>query len=394
MEPTKGSLGSATNVGLGVNFVPHAAPDMTTYNFNFGFQYQFPHQTILSVAWVGSRGLHLTFSNNVPDLNQLSLETIAQYGNNLSNMVAYPYANAITNPNAPWYGATQVPQWVMLQKYPQFSYGVGNQGGSGVLDWGATLGSSIYHSLQAKLEKHLSHGFTSLTSFTWGKLITNDNSGSLAFSGNNYATPQDFQDLKLERDLSTQDIPFYFSWELSYDLPIGAQRALNLHGWADRAFGGWTIGAVTSLSDGQPIATPNGTLDQWFNQRPNLAGNCGYGAPKNVNEWFNYTCLSEPTNLYAPGSAGAILPGIRAQGTRNLDLSLAKHFKFGEEKDLEVRAAAYNFTNTVQFGYPNVFWSPENYGQQPSADDQGGFGQITNQANNPRQMSFEARFKF
>jgi Carboxypeptidase regulatory-like domain len=394
VEPTNGSLGAATNVGLGLNFVPRKAPDMTTYNFNFGVQYQFPHEAVLSVAWVGSRGLRLTYSNNTPDLNQLSIQTLQQNQNTLLNMVPFPYTNAITNPNAPWYGATQVPQWVMLQSYPQFSYGVGNQGGGGVLDWGDTLGDSIYHSMQAKFEKRISHGFTTLASFTWGKLITNDDSGSLAFNGNNLAVPQDFKNLNLERALSTQDIPFFFSWELSYDLPIGAKRAVNLQGWADRAFGGWTIGTVTEIGDGQPIATPTGTLNPWFNQRPNLAGNCGKGAPKNINQWFNYTCLAEPTNLFAPGTAGAILPGIRGAGARNLDISLEKHFKFGEQRDLQIRAAAYNVTNSVQFGYPNVFWAPENFGQQPNQGDQAGFGQITNQANVPRQMSFEARFAF
>jgi hypothetical protein len=351
-------------------------------------------QTIVSAAWVGSRGLHLTFSNNVPDLNAISLQTIARYGDSLSDMVAFPYANAINNPNAPWYGATQVPRWVMLQKYPQFSYGVGNQNGSGILNWGATLGDSIYHSLQTKVEKRLSHGLTSLVSITWSKLITNDNSGSLAFSGNNYATPQDFQNLNLERGLSTQDVPFFLSWMLSYDLPIGAQRAINLQGWKNLAFGEWTASTVTMFGSGQPIATPNGTLNPWFNQRPNIAGNCGVNAPKTIDQWFNYSCLTEPTNLYAPGTAGPILPGIRTAGARNLDLSLTKHFKFGESKDIQVRAAAYNLTNSVQFGYPNVFWSPENFGQQPGADDQEGFGQITSQANVPRQMSFEARFTF
>ncbi len=394
-KPTNGSLGSQTNLGLGLDFVPHSAPEMTTYNFNFGMQYQFPKQATLSVAWVGSRGLHLTFSNNAPDLNALSLETIAQYGNNLLNMVPFPYANAITNPNAPWYGAAQVPQWVMLEAYPQFSWnGAGNQNGSGVLDWGATWGDSIYHSLQAKFEKRLSNGLTTLASFTWGKLITNDASGSLAFNGNNYSVPQDFKDLKLERALSNQNIPYLFSWEISYELPIGPNRALKVEGPANEIFGGWTIAAVTSVNDGQPIATPSGTQNPWFNQRPDIVGNCGSHAPKNYNEWFNYTCMSEPTNQFAPGTAGAVLPGISADGEHNVDLSLAKHFKLGGERDVEVRAAAYNAFNSVQFWYPNAFWSPENFGQQPNDDDQAGFGQITNQANSPRTMSFEARFTF
>lgn len=397
-EPTKGALGPATNLGNGVNFVPHTAPEMTTYNFNFGVQYQFPYQTVLSVAWVGSRGLHLTFSNLVPDLNELSIEQMAANQNNLLNTVAFPYTNAITDPTAPLFGVTQVPEWVMMEKYPQFANGFPQLnspgGGGGVADWGATIGDSIYHSLQVKLEKHLSHGFTSLTSFTWGKLITDDEGGSLAFSGNNFASPQDFQDLRLERALSTQDVPFYFSWELSYDLPIGENRAVPLHGWADKALGGWTISPVISFSDGQPIATPNGTLDPWFNQRPNISGSCGAGAPKTPDTWFNSTCMTEPTDMFTAGTAGAVLPGIRTDGTHNLDLSIGKHFKFGEKKDLEISAAAYNFTNSVQFGYPNVFFAPENFGQNPSADDQAGFGQITNAANSPRSMSFQARFKF
>lgn len=396
VKPTNGSLGPLTNVGLGVNFVPRIAPDMTTYNFNFGLQYEFPGQTLLSVAWVGSRGLHLTFSNNAPDLNTISLQQIARYGNNLTNMVPYPYTNAITNPDAPWYGATQVPQWVMLQRFPQFSFdGAGQQEGSGVMDWGDTLGDSIYHSLQAKLEKRLNHGFNSLTSFTWGKLITNDDSGSLTFNGNNYAIPQDWDNLNLERALSTQDIAFWFTEELTYDLPIGQGRAINLSGIPSQVFGGWTVSAIAAFSDGQPIATPNGTLNPWFNQRPNLAShNCGANAPRTINEWFNYACMSEPTNLYAAGTMGAILPGIRADGEHNLDLGLAKTFKIASAKQLMVRAEAYNITNSVQFGYPNVFWAPENFGQQPSPSDQEGFGQITNQANNPRFMSFEARFTF
>jgi hypothetical protein len=398
VKPTNGSLGAATNVGLGVNSLLHSQPELTTYNFNFGVQYQFRHEVILSVAWVGSRGLHLPFSNQGnTDLNSLSLGTFAKYQNNLLNMVPYPYAPAITNPNAPWFGATQVPLWVMLQKFPQFSYDASPNsagGGSGVLEWGVPWGDSIYHSLQAKLEKRLTQHFTMLASFTWGKLITDDNAGSLAFNGNNFAAAQDITNLNLERNVSTQDIPVYFSGLLSYDLPVGEGRAVNVRGWANGVLGGWTVTAVAALSDGQPIATPNGTGDIWFNQRPDIVGNCGKGAPHIVAEWFNYTCMAQPASQYFPGTAPSILPGIRADGAHNLDLSVAKHFKIGEHKDLELRASAYNFTNSIQFGYPNVLWIPPTSGTQPTAAQMQGFGQITNQANTPRQLSLEARFKF
>lgn len=394
LKPTMGSLGAATNLGNGVNSVLHSQPELTTYNFNFGVQYEFPRQVILSVAWVGSRGLHLPFSNaGNTDANALSLGTIAQYQNNLLNTVNYPYAAAITDPTAPWFGATQVPQWVMLEKFPQFSYGA-SPNGSGVLEWGAPFGDSIYHSLQAKLEKRLTQHFTTLASFTWGKLITNDNAGSLSFNGNNFATAQDITNLNLERNVSTQDIPFYFSWLLSYDLPIGEGRAINLRGWANQALGGWTVTTVAALSDGQPIATPNGTGDIWFNQRPDIVGNCGSGAPRTVSEWFNYTCMAQPASQYLPGTAPAILPGIRTDGTHNVDLSIAKHFKIGEHDDFQLRVSAFNFTNSIQFGYPNVLWVPPASGTQPTPAQMQGFGQITNQANSPRQFSVEARFKF
>ena len=59
----------------------------------------------------------------------------------------------------------------------------------------------------------------------------------------------------------------------------------------------------------------------------------------------------------------------------------------GEHKELRLDISSYNLTNTPQYGYPNV----------PSLTDaaqNGGFGQITNTINSPRQFQFGARFTF
>ncbi len=56
----------------------HSQRTQETYNFNFGFEYEFPHQIVLSAGYVGSRGLFLPLFQ--ADLNQLSLSQISQIG--------------------------------------------------------------------------------------------------------------------------------------------------------------------------------------------------------------------------------------------------------------------------------------------------------------------------
>ena len=73
--------GLANNLGIALNTVLHSQRTPTTYNFNFGVEYELPHQVVVSAGYVGSRGLFLPFGT--VDLNQLDLGTIAQYGNSL-----------------------------------------------------------------------------------------------------------------------------------------------------------------------------------------------------------------------------------------------------------------------------------------------------------------------
>jgi hypothetical protein len=163
-------------------------------------------------------------------------------------------------------------------------------------------GDSDYSSLQMKVEKRMTRHFTTLAAFTWGKLITDDAAPPLGFVGyHGVGSPQDWKNLNLEHSLSAQDVKYQFNWQLSYDLPVGQGRAVNLSGFANQALGGWTVNTIVYLSTGVPIASPNGTEDPYFSQRVNLNCDPGKGAPHSVNEWFNYTCFSQPGNLFAPG---------------------------------------------------------------------------------------------
>jgi hypothetical protein len=392
IKPTGAALGAETYLGSTLNTVLHSPRTLTTYNFNFGFEYEFPHSTILSAAYVGSRGLFLPLGS--ADLNQLSLGTIQKYGSALCvvqvsncNMVANKWA-PIQPPTNANYGSSTVPLWVALQPYPQF--GTGNYGaGNGVLVNGYPGGDSDYSSLQAKVEKRMTQHFTSLASFTWGKLITDDSAPPLGFVGYHSGAAQDWRNLNLEHSLSPQDVKFQFSWQVSYDLPVGKGRAVNLSGVANAALGGWTVNTIAYLSTGVPIAAPVGTGDPYFLQRVNQDCEPGKGAPHSANEWFNWTCFSTPTNQLAPGTAHAFLSHVRTDGAHDLDMSLYKTFRMGKERDLRFEISTYNLTNSVQFGYPNVFWYPT-----PTAQNMAGFGAVSNAANTPRQFQFGSKFTF
>ncbi len=111
-----------------------------------------------------------------------------------------------------------------LQQFPQF--GNGNYGaGNGVNVNGYPGGDSEYSSLQTKVQKRLTNHFTTLASFTWGKIMTDDGNPPLGFVGSHAGAPQDGKNMSLEHSISPQDVKYQFTWQASYDLPAGQRQS-------------------------------------------------------------------------------------------------------------------------------------------------------------------------
>lgn len=388
--------GLANNLGTTLHTVLHSQRNPTTYNFNFGLEYQLPHQVVVSAAYVGSRGLFLPLGN--VDLNQLDLATIANKNASLC-ITNDPACSTAPNPFAAlpgtFNGQATVPPWFVLQAYPQFgdgSYGSGN----GVIVSGYAGGDSKYNSLQTKVQKRLTDHFTTLSTFTWGKLMTDDSVPPLSFVGAHFGSAQDWRDLREEWSISPQDVKYSLTGQVSYDLPVGNGRRLNLSGISDDLLGGWTINAILYLGSGVPINAPSsGTNPSYFNQRADMTCNPAHGAPHTATAWFNVNCFVVPgtenggaPNLFTPGNAPDYLDNVRTRGARDLDLALYKTVKLTETKALRFDISGYNMANYAQWGYPSV----------PSVVDalqQGAaFGQIMQDVNTPRQFQFGARFTF
>ena len=79
---------------------------------------------------------------------------------------------------------------------------------------------------------------------------------------------------------------------------------------------------------------------------------------------------------FALGNAPERIPGLRAHHLNSLDLSLIKEVRPAQALRLQLRIEAFNLFDYVQFGSPNTTLSSATVGQ------------VTSQANSPRQMQF------
>jgi hypothetical protein len=381
--------GLGNNLGISLNTMLRTQRTPLTYNFNFGFEYELPHQVVFSAGYVGSRGLFLPLGT--ADLNVLDLGTIASRGASLCVNTGDPACLMVpnqwaaiqpaTNANA---GSATVPLWVSLQQYPQF--GNGNYGsGSGVVVHGYPGGDSEYSSLQTKVQKRLTSHVTALASFTWAKLMTDDGNPPLGFVGSHLGLAQDWRNLNIEHSISPQDVKYQFTGNVSYDLPVGHDRALNMGGVGNAFLGNWTANMIAYLSTGVPIVSPlSGTQPSYFNQRANLVCNPGKGAPHNAQAWFTGDCFAIPASPFVAGSAPAYLDHLRTMGANDFDTSLYKRFTFAKERDLRFEISTYNIANRAQFAAPTV----------SSLTVPANFGVIKSTINSPRQFQFGSRFTF
>jgi len=358
--------GVATGLGGTLNTMLHSQRTPLTYNFNFGLDYELPHQIVVSAAYVGSRGLFLPLAT--ADLNQLTLSQIQQLG----------AAGYTTNA-----------QFIAAEPFPQFNNGGIN---NGVAVHGYPGGDSTYSSLQVKVQKRLTSHFTMLTSFTWAKLLTDDGNPPLDFVGSHAGSVQDWRNMNIEKSVSPQDVKYQFTWQVSYDLPIGEGRGLNLNKAGNAILGGWTVDGIFYLSTGVPIESPSQGNDIYLNQRTDMICDPSKGAPHTVAAWFNPTCFVAPGtenggagNLFIPGNAPNYLDHVRTMGANNLDLTLSKTVKLGEKRNLRFDISSYNVANRHQYAAPAVSSVNSNFLN---------FGQITSNINTPRQFQFGARFTF
>jgi len=339
--------------------------------WNLAVQRELARNIVMEVAYAGSKITHV----GIPDtnINQLTASQLA-IGAPLLQRVTNPFFGQI--PRSSSLGDPTIPLAQLLKPFPRFT----------VVDfYRNNVGNTNYNALQAKLEQRFTHGLSFLVSYTRSKLIDEASSvfdasiltGPIA----NFPVADSFN-RKLERDLSTGDIPNVFVTSFTYELPFGRGKRFNAGGIAGVLIGGWELAGVVTLQSGIPLAVTQATNFNAFagfgTQRPNLIANPNLPSSQQTTAQFFNTAAFATAPQFTIGTSSR--NPVRGPHYRNLDMALIKRTNIGETLNIEFRAEAFNLTNTPPLGAPNVVLGP-------------GFGSITS-AGDPRVIQFGLKVNF
>ncbi len=377
--------------------------------YNLDLQRQVGWGWFLDAAYAGSKGVHLENFNPSVNINQLPdsflPQAAAQYAlpcnppactNPLQNVtIAQTVANPLRGSTNATIGAATITAGQLARPYPE--YNALSLAGFGCC-------SSEYNSFQFTATKRFNGGGTFLAAYTNAKLMTNTDTQTswLESSTGGVGQVQDYNNLRGEWSISSQNVSQRLILSYVYDLPFGhGQKFMSdASGALNKIVSGWGVDGITSFQKGFPLKfTYAGTtaLESLSlgisNIRPDVVAGCNKGAggsgsqAAKLNEWFNTSCFAVPP-AFGYGTEARVDSSLTASGINNWDIALFKTTNFGPDNKfgLQFRTEFFNTFNRVQFGFPGT-----GYDGSPTANS---FGLVNTQNNTPRLIQFALKFLF
>src|ERR1700720_4876583 len=225
-------------------------------------------------------------------------------GSALTAKVANPYYGQI--PISSSLGQPTITQQQLLRAFPRFT---------NVALFRDNVADSEYEALQAKLEKRLSRGLTFTFAYTFSKLIDDASTyfSQTIFTGPTLTTigAADASNRKLERDVSSGDIPRVFSAGWVYQIP---------RWWK---ISGWQIAGLVRVQSGDavPVTQATNTLSAfgYAVQRPNRIGDPNAFAARSASAWFDKSAFTA-AGTYQVGNSSR--NPVHGPGLQDADLMI------------------------------------------------------------------------
>lgn len=348
---TGSAAGAATNVGTNIGGILRNLRASYIQQYSFDLQYQLGSNLLVEAGYTGTQGRKLLFGSYGFQFNQLPDADLA-LGNQLLQQVPNPFYGVITSGSL---SGPTVQYGQLLRRFPQFT---------GVTASFMPGASSSYNALVTHVTKRFSHDFTLDLSYQFSKAL--DNSSEQGSPGLVDAA-RDFNNLSLERSISSHDVPHSFAAAFVAGLPFGHGKPLGSHwpGWMNAVLGGWQVSGIYRLASGLPshFSATNNTNSFGGSQQPNVTNmNDVPVSNRSTAQWFNTAAFSQPA-AFTFGNAPRWFTNVRFGRTNNLDGALLKNFRVTERVKAELRGEFFNAMNRTQFGWPDTNIASNTFGQ-------------------------------
>ena len=382
---------------LGLTEIPTKAIWPYVQQWNLNVQKELPGNIIASVAYVGSKGTHLTLQNNGNQLVPVSAADNpfpagtpidpggADCNNFVQNAFGIPVAATLGNGNAVPTGA--VPNlWVACGNNPD-PLRTAFPGVSNITQL-QNSANSIYHSLQVSAQRTVG-ALTLSFSYTYSHSIDDS---SDRFDGA-FVNAYDVAD---NRAASNFDQRHNAAISYVYALPF-----FKAPGHLHTFLGGWQVSGITIAQSGTPFSVTNGTVygdnagvgnGVGTGSRPDLVGDANSVSQSNFPDergplYYNPGAYALPTGLTF-GNVGRNT--LYLPGRLNFDFGTFKRFAINERSGFEFRWETFNLFNHTQFNAINSAMDTNTPGVN---QDSSGFLHLSG-AHAPRIMQFGLRFYF
>ena len=348
--------GGASNIPLVVTTQSKTFKNPEAWDWNVTVEREFFWKSVLSVAYVGVRGLHLQREANI---NQPTLATVL--------------ANPDINTNA-------------LRPYKGF----------GSIRQTDNVASSTYNSLQINWNRRFSSGLLFGIAYTLSKSMDNG-------SNQRDVVPNTY-DVSSLWGPSEFDARHILTANFLYKLPFFSRQK----GFAGQVLGNWEISSLLQFQTGTPCGVVGASdyagvgLDSNFgcgvrggqywvvNGDPKIIGKFAANGSKDPNQWFAVNNPDGSPIFTQPPSGTFNTQHVRdiiyQPGFNNWNFGLFKSFPIRESMGFQFRAEAFNFLNHPNLGGASGGGVDFN----PTSST---FGKVTNKGSE-RNIQLSLRFYF
>ncbi len=366
-RPVGSANGLATFANQAVSFLNPAVKSPYALRWNFSVQHSFTPNLMLELTYLGTHSVHLPVSytqlNGIPR-QFLSTSPVRDQAliTALGVTAPNPFSGLVTGASATSTTAQ------LLSRYPQYPVFAGGfvSSASGVTEFNLNVGSAQYNAFTARMVKRFSKGLQLTLGYMKSKNIER-----MTWMNDSDPVP--------ERRISPFDRPTRITVSMTYDVPVGKGRLLNIQSsLLNTIVGGWKIASTYQYQVGGSIV--------WNNNDYVYFGGGLKLDPRSVDspsfDKSVFDIASANQFQYHIRTFSTTFSSLRSDGINDLATSLMKNFSLGEKRTLQFKVDAFNAINHAVFAAPNV--TPAN----------SAFGTITSQANRPRLMQLSAKINF